>query len=82
MSEHVPTTEEVREQFAECRGCYICDGNDAELVHGAEFDRWVAVMKAEAWQRGVDEIMTDMRAAYSIDILSYGPNPYLEGNES
>lgn len=54
MSKYFPTTEEVREQFVECRACYICDGNDAKQVHGVEFNCWLAAMKAEIWAEGFD----------------------------
>lgn len=46
MSDYTPTTEEVREEYADCTaGMY-----DAY----AEFDRWLAEVKAEAFAQGRD----------------------------
>ena len=54
MSDYIPTTEEVRE---------LVQGASAE-----EFDRWLAEVKAQAWQDGWHAKDTDV-------------NPYRQGEE-
>lgn len=54
---YTPTTEEVREAYLDRK-----DFEDAvsfierrgDEVATAEFDRWLATMKAEAWEQGYD----------------------------
>ena len=53
---YTPTTEEVREVY---RGCLVqTDTNIYSFVDEAqadgEFDRWLAEVKAQAWQEGWD----------------------------
>ena len=57
MSDYTPTTEEVRNQWA-------CEPDEY-----AEFDRWLASVKAEAWDEG-----------YAVDrrFNAPTPNPYRE----
>ena len=56
MSDYTPTTEEVRGAY---EGQLIKIGDNAyqlldEAHAKAEFDRWLAEVKAEAWQEGWD----------------------------
>ena len=56
MTDYTPTTEEVRETY---QGGLIQVGpNTYEIVDEkqakAEFDRWLAEVKAQAWQEGWD----------------------------
>ena len=56
MSDYTPTTEEVRAAY---EGQLIKIGDNAyqlldEAHAKAEFDRWLAEVKAEAWQEGWD----------------------------
>ncbi len=58
MTEYTPTTEEVRHAHvgkqAVCvnHGDWITEEQWAEF--GAEFDRWLASVKADAWEEGFD----------------------------
>ena len=53
MSDYTPTTEEVRNQYS---GFSTSNSNHTGQVYlnFAEFDRWLAEVKAEAWQEGWD----------------------------
>lgn len=53
MTEYTPTTKEVREAYeSHCEfWCDRCEGN-SEWIHGAEFDRLLASVMAEAWDEG------------------------------
>ena len=44
MSEYIPTTEEVRNRYL----------SEVFPEDEAEFDRWLAQIKAEAWDEGFD----------------------------
>ena len=77
MSDYTPTTEAVRNAFAKCRGCYRCESDgdgDDRPSHKAEFDRWLASVKAEAW----DECAAEVEGCH--DCLAYQgiSNPYRE----
>lgn len=50
MSEHTPTTEDVREWYAETIDMYESAHRDPKRV--AQFDRWLAQVKAEVWDQG------------------------------
>ena len=51
MSEYIPTTADVRSNYEEARCSYFgVSGNHFE----EEFDRWLAGVKADAWDAGVD----------------------------
>lgn len=72
MSDYTPTTEEVRND-------YVCalsttDIDDAE----AGFDRWLAEVKAQAWEQGATTIVATMVMNGSNDLP---PNPYRQGEE-
>lgn len=47
MSDYTPTTEDVRIS-------YVCQRESIYGIHhdGAEFDRWLTEVKAEAWEEG------------------------------
>lgn len=56
MSEYIPTTEEVRDVYQSRliqTGTNIFALIDEEQAD-AEFDRWLAGVKAEAWEEGFD----------------------------
>ena len=70
MSDYTPTTEEVRGAY---EGQLIKVGDNAyqlldEAHAKAEFDRWLADVKAQAWQDGWHAKDTDV-------------NPYRQGEE-
>ena len=46
MSDYIPTTEEVRLDYAPAK-TFPADAEE-------QFDRWLAEVKAEAWQEGFD----------------------------
>ena len=69
---YTPTTEEVREVY---RGCLVqTDTNIYSFVDEAqadgEFDRWLAEVKAQAWDEGFREGLDGDRG---------DPNPYRRG---
>ena len=51
MSDYIPTTEEVRNQYS---GFSTSNSNHTGQVYlnFAGFDRWLAEVKAEAWEEG------------------------------
>ena len=53
MSDYTPTTQEIREVWALARGAGSGYG---EMLpsNRMEFNRWLAEVKAEAWQEGFD----------------------------
>ena len=64
MPDYTPTTEEVRELFT--------NGISRHLTYaGAEFDRWLAEVKAEAWAEGA--------SAGCMCSVAEPPNPYRQG---
>jgi len=69
MTEYTPTTEEVRHQFVAAEWL----SNGVPLATYEVFDRWLQSVKAEAWERGVDETC----ASYAIvRTRGYVENPY------
>ena len=69
MTEYTPTTAEVLQQFLSSEWL----SNGVPLVTPEVFDRWLNEVKAEAWERGVDETC----AAYAIiRTRGYVSNPY------
>lgn len=68
--EYTPTTEEVRDAYA---------GHDFDsAIATAEFDRWLNVEKAKAWEKGAES------AFFSWDIrgfVDYPENPYREESQ-
>ena len=71
MSDYTPTTEEVREGYsAEYDGC-DCENCQYDRI---AFDRWLAEVKAEAWDEGW---MHNVDERWS----SRSDNPYREETE-
>ena len=56
MSDYIPTTEEVRSYY---RG--------SSATRGEDFDRWLAEVKAEAWEEGWKD---------SLALAHFADNPY------
>ena len=79
MSDYTPTTEEVRDEYSfHCGGwCERCDrsGDVSYLFHEAEFDRWLAEVKAQAWEEGFTHNVGDSSWNSLYD------NPYRQGEE-
>ena len=78
MSDYTPTTEEIRAAY---EGQLIKIGeNRFELIDEglakAEFDRWLAEVKAKAWEEGYEQHDSDN---YSGQPNS--ANPYRQGKE-
>ena len=87
MSEYTPTTEEVRKAYLSLRGGITWYEGKAEVID-AQFDRWLAEVKAEA----VIELVARIEAAVILlgddDITPTGRrmiskvlNPYRQGEE-
>lgn len=56
---HTPTTEEVREFVESTYQAAICRGEvpaDLKRTGLAAFDRWLATVKAGAWDEGADRV--------------------------
>ena len=66
MSDYTPTTEEVRNSYASWSDAY------------PEFDRWLAEVKAEAWEEGA--IATAMY--FDPPKLSEPTNPYRQEHDA
>ena len=66
MTDYTPSTEEVRNLFS-------WDNDEGEIVAKGGFDRWLAEVKADAWEEGWVS-----RNKY----LSHFENPYREGENS
>ena len=73
MSEYTPTTEEVRADY-----CLLADVSRPRQL---QFDRWLAEVKAQAWEEGnfAEDIGPDMRASNPYRHLT--DNPYRQGEE-
>lgn len=75
MSDYTPTTEEVREVF--CTPITLSQTLSEEFhweVSG-QFDRWLASVKAEAWDEGAESAYYDPEIR---DQVNYPDNPYRE----
>ena len=77
MSDYTPTTEEVRDVY-KSRLIKIGD-NRFELIDeieaDAEFDRWLAEVKADAWQEGMMSVKKHVSCWPKQDKLPV--NPYI-----
>jgi hypothetical protein len=71
MSDYTPSTEEVRNQYS---GFSTSNSNHTGQVYInlAKFDRWLAEVKAEAWDRGYEAGLTDFASSMTT-------NPYRHG---
>jgi len=67
MSEHTPTTEEVRQQYTREQPPHV----GTVSSKSAEFDRWLAGIRAQAWEEGQAS-----GAAYGDTHNSMHANPY------
>ena len=81
MTDYTPTTEEVRMYYRHPEGSKI-----AWYVSPDEFDRWLAEVKAEAWEEGAiwqraNAVPDDrrMRARFVGELQAV--NPYREGTK-
>ena len=55
MSEYTPKTEKVRRYWQYGSNAWLdslANDRDPDGLFGAEFDRWLAEVKAEAWNEG------------------------------
>lgn len=71
MSEHTPTTEQVREvwaAFSDYGGLVDRERSGLHDDRQAEFDRWLAQVQAESYQRGADDWADEQGRTV--------PNPY------
>jgi hypothetical protein len=64
MSEHTPTTENVRNVYAYIGQGFAPSKRKSKEQAEAEFDRWLAHVKTEAWGEGGD--------------LDHEPTPYAD----
>ena len=70
MSDYTPTTGEIR--------LLMQSSNIAFEVPPEGFDRWLAEVKAQAWEQGATTIVATMVMNGSNDLP---PNPYRQGEE-
>lgn len=67
MDKYIPTTQEIREAFSKQAIPYAKDPHIP--IVNEWFDRWLAEVKADAWEEGVADR----------DRYDYPENPYREG---
>jgi len=72
VSDYIPTTEEVRMYYKHPEGSKI-----AWFVTPVEFDRWLAEVKAQAWEEGLEAKFKRLEDDDSISL----PNPYRGENK-
>jgi hypothetical protein len=83
MSEYTATTEEVREKYAEP----WANARQRRFPHSSQFDRWLASVKAEAWDEGHDSGWESRHEDALAGFMPSGPhesdaqNPYREAAE-
>jgi hypothetical protein len=86
MSEYTPTTDDVRE----CYQCQLVKGDNDFYIFAdkeksnAEFDRWLAKVKAEAWDEGAVYAAIECSAIddETQPWIADGENPYREADTS
>ena len=83
MTDYTPTTEEVRKAWKMMPDDRYNKGDlMGQLTSGIEFDRWLAEVKAEAWEEGItafdQAIIKDVDDPWS----QLPDNPYREGENS
>ena len=74
MSDYTPTTEEVRRAVTSFNEHF--DHPRAAEFDGDLFDRWLAEVKAQAWEEGFREALV-----YGYAGRLDAPNPYRQGEE-
>lgn len=85
MSEHTPTTENIRQTFAYVRaGLDHDDGYPFVMeFHVEAFDRWLAEhdreAKAEAWEEAMAHATKTCRREGEYVTWDYDSNPYQQG---
>ena len=65
MSDYTPTTEDIRAGWEYATAVIGDEGT-------AQFDRWLAEVKAQAWDRGYEAGLTDFASSMTT-------NPYRQG---
>ena len=71
MTDYTPTTEEVRSYF---RG--------SSFSRGEQFDRWLAEVKAQAWEEGSDAYILKITGHSTNGGFLRLDNPYRQGEGS
>ena len=71
MSDYTPTTEEIRDEYA--LGSFRCECEDCRRPRAERFDRWLASVKAEAWDAG-------FAAGVNTDMGDYEHPPEIRAN--
>ena len=74
MTDYTPTTEEVREAYVIDDECVFMTSKAQWTAE--EFDRWLADVKAQAWEEGNKQAHQDIDGEWP---TSYTPNPYRQG---
>lgn len=74
MSEYTPTTEEVSDSYD-----YQFTLGMSDISRIAEFDRWLAQVKAEAWDEG--SVHGARKCLFAADLEPCPHNPYREETE-
>ena len=74
MSDYTPTTEEVRADY-----CLLADVSRPRQL---QFDRWLAEVKAQAWEEGYDAgLQRDQLSKSEFPYGTVNTNPYRKGEE-
>lgn len=70
---YTPTTEEVRESYVLMQKCSAYPNPDAE------FDRWFAEVKAQAWEEGYSTGLIEEFDKVTFNPYGYAQYPYRQG---
>ena len=74
MTDYTPTTEEIRLRYSDSRHW----GEELD----AQFDRWLAEVKAQAWEKGYDAgLQRDQLSKSEFPYGTVNTNPYRKGEE-
>ena len=79
MSDYTPTTEEVRYKYSWWTDKNLVARGVEPTDTKAEFDRWLAEVKAQAWEEGKQ--VAEDHYVPGIDCDCFPANPYRQGEE-
>ena len=79
MTGYTPTTAEVRARYT--RFAYE-RGSEDLAQDGAGFDRWLAGVRADAWEEGVKSVNPRLSDDGGTLTFTIGLNPYKQGGKS
>lgn len=72
---YTPTTEEVRNAFS------LMEDDLATEENFQNFDRWLAEVKAQAWEEGYSTGLIEYANKVTFNPYGYAQHPYRQGEE-